>query len=232
MSQQEFVPESQSQAHDPLKEDEVYYPRAPYSWSGKLDKEATPRDVPPSSYGEPKVQQGYPAQTNAGQNDAARGGQGGGGANSNNAQAWQRQGGSSGDAGGYQRGYGPYRSYNSKYNSYNASRGTSGGPGQGVPPWARPQQHRRAPFRFGFILLILVAIALIQGLLANGGGFVGVTGDIFGAIIGLLVLVLIVPLIILVVFSGLLMRMFRSGGLYRRRRRWRGHQWPRGPYWW
>jgi hypothetical protein len=177
MSQQEFVPESQSQAHDPLKEDEVYYPRAPYSWSGKLDKEAIPRDVPPSSYGEPRAQQGYQAQTSAGKNDAAR-------------------------------------------------------TGQGVPPWARPQQHRRAPFRLGFILLILVAIALIQGLLANGGGFVGVTGDIFGAIFGLLVLVLVVPLIILVVFSGLLMRMFRSAGLYRGRRRWRGRQWRRGPYWW
>lgn len=209
MSQQEFVPESQSPAHDPLKEDEVYYPRAPYSWSGKLDKEATPRDVPPSSYGEPRVQQGYQAQTNASQNDSAR----------------ASQGGSGGVAGGYQRGYGPYR-------SYNWSNGRQGGPGQGVPPWARPQQHRRAPFRFGFILLILVAIALIQGLLANGGGFVGVTGDIFGAIFGLLVLVLIVPLVILAVFSGLLMRMFRSTGLYRGRRRWRGRQWPHGPYWW
>jgi hypothetical protein len=229
MSQQEFVPESQSQAHDPLlKEDEVYYPRAPYSWSGKLDKEATPRDVPPSSYGEPRAQQGYQAHTSAGQNDAARTGQGGGGANSNNAQAWQRQGGSGGNAGGYQDGYGPYRSYNWS----SGRRGGSGAQGQGVPPWARPQQHRRAPFRLGFILLILVAIALIQGLLANGGGFVGVTGDIFGAIFGLLVLVLVVPLIILVVFSGLLMRMFRSAGLYRGRRRWRGRQWPRGPYWW
>ena len=216
MSQQEFVPESQSQAHDPLRDDEVYYPRAPYSWSGKLDKEATPRDVPPSSYGEPRVQ-GYSAQTNAGQNDAARAGQGGGGAGTSSSQAWQRQRGSSGNTNGYQRGYGPYNSYNA---------------GQRVPPWARPQQHRRAPFRFGVILLILVVIALIQGLLAGGGGFVGVTGDVFGAIFGLLVLVLIVPLIILVVFSGLLMRMFRSGGLYRRRRRWGGRQWRRGPYWW
>ena len=228
MSQQEFVPESQSQAHDPLKEDEVYYPRTPYSWSGKLDKEATPRDVPPSSYGEPRVQQGYPAQTNPGQTDDARAGQGGGGANSSSSQARQRQGGSNGNTNGYQRGYGPYRSYN----SYNTGQGTSGGLGQSVPPWARPQQHRRARFRFGFILLILVAIALIQGLLAGGGGFVGVTGDVFGAIFGLLVLVLVVPLVILVVFSGLLMRMFRSGRPYRSRRRWRGRQWPRGPYWW
>jgi len=224
MSQQEFVPESQLQAHDPFGEDEVYYPRAPYSWSGKLENEATPRDEPPSSYGEPRAQQGYQAQTNAGQNDASRANQSAGGANAHYSQAWQQPGRSNGNTNGYSRGYGSYR-------SYNTGQGTSGGPGQSVPPWARPQQHQRGPLRFGSILLILVTIALIQGLIANGGALIGVTAGHL-AILGLLLFVLIVPVIILVVFSGLLMRMFRAGRLYRRRSQWRRRQWPQGPYWW
>ncbi len=207
MSQQEFDPGSQAQEHDPLH-DEVYYPHYPYSWSGKLDNEATPRDEPPSSYDEPIYQQGYQAQTNPGQNDAGYLNQQGSGTNPIN-QGGQQQGRSGGDG----------------YNSYNA--------GQGVPPWARPQQHRRAPFRFGFILLILVVIALLQGLIANGGSFAGAAGDIFGAIFGLLLLVLLVPLIILAVFFRFFHRMFRFGGpWYGRRQRWRGRSWPRGPYWW
>jgi hypothetical protein len=194
MSQQEFDPESQAQEHDPLH-DELYYPHYPYSWSGKLDNEATPRDEPPSSYDEPIYQQGYQAQTNPGQNDAGYLNQQGSGTNPIN-QGRQQQ-------------------------------------GQGVPPWARPQQHRRAPFRFGFILLILVALALIQGLIANGGSFVGAAGDIFGAIFGLLLLVLLVPLIILAVFFRFFLQMSRFGGpWYGRRQRWRGRSWPRGPYWW
>src|SRR6266446_9448123 len=149
MSQQEFDPGSQAQEHDPLH-DEVYYPHYPYSWSGKLDNEATPRDEPPSSYDEPIYQQGYQAQANPGQNDAGYLNQQGSGTNPNN-QGTQQHGRSGGDG----------------YNSYNVGQGTPGRPGQGVPPWARPQRHRRAPFRFGFILLILVALALLQGLIAN-----------------------------------------------------------------
>src|SRR5215472_4095557 len=112
MSQQEFDPGSQE--HDPLH-DEVYYPHYPYSWSGKLDSEATPRDEPPSSYDEPVYQQGYQAQTDPGQNDAGHLNQPGRGTNSTN-QGGQQQERAGGDANAYQRGYG--------YNSYN--------PGQGV----------------------------------------------------------------------------------------------------
>lgn len=225
MSQQEFVPESQSQVHDTFNEGEVYYPRAPYSWSGKLENEATPRDEPPSSYGEPRVQQSYQAQTNGGKNDASRANQSASGANSHYSQAWQRPGRTNGNMNGYQRGYGPY-------SSYTKGQGTSGGLGQSVPPWARPQQHRRGPLRFGSILLILVTIALIQGLVTGAGSFIGVTGDFLGAIVGLLLFVLVVPVIILVVFSGLLLRMVRAGGLYRRRSQGYRRQWPHGPYWW
>lgn len=58
MSQQEFVPQSQHLLHD----DEIYHPQHPYNWSEKPNKEAAPRDEPPSSYDEPMMQRGYQAQ--------------------------------------------------------------------------------------------------------------------------------------------------------------------------
>src|SRR5436305_12850021 len=63
MSQQEFVPRSQSDGQDALNdEDEIYQPQYPYHWSGKLKKEGGPRDEPPSSYTESTMQRGYQAQ--------------------------------------------------------------------------------------------------------------------------------------------------------------------------
>jgi len=63
MSQQEFVPRSQSNGQDALNdEDEIVQPHYPYHWSGKLNKEGGPRDEPPSSYAEPTMQRGYQAQ--------------------------------------------------------------------------------------------------------------------------------------------------------------------------
>ena len=204
MSQQEF--DSGSQEDEPLHE-EVYYPRSPYSWSGRLDNEAVPRDEPPFGYGEPTQQQAA-------------------GANPFNSSGQQQEH-SGEDMNAYQRGYGPYNSYNSSTTG-NAGSGTSAGQGQSVPPWARPQQHQRRPFRFGFIILILVVIAVIQMFMANGGVFVGAAGDIFGTILSLLLFVLIVPIVIVLVFWGFLVRMLRSG----RRQRWRGRSWPNGPFWW
>src|SRR5579875_2114717 len=209
MSQQEFDPQFQAQEQD-ASLDEVYYPRAPYSWSGELDQGAAPRDEPPSSYSERDLGRdqsspyiiGHPGE--------------------------QEQAYSDGSASTYQRGYGPYNPYD-----YRGGAGV-GGQGQGVPPWARPQQHRRAPVRFGFIMLVLVIVALIEGLVTHGGMLVGAGADILGAMAGLILFVLIVPLIILVVFSGLLRRMFRPGGSNNsgRPQRWRGRSWPNGPYWW
>lgn len=101
---------------------------------------------------------------------------------------------------------------------------------QGVPPWAQAQRHRRAPIRFGFILMILVALALIQGLVSNAGSLgPGAAGDIFGALFGLLALVIIVPLIIVLVFLAFLLRIFRGRGRswYRRNRAFKD-----GPFWW
>ncbi|HJT59836.1 MAG TPA: hypothetical protein VJ761_25220 [Ktedonobacteraceae bacterium] len=206
MSQQEFDSGSQAPEDEPLHE-EVYYPRAPYSWSGRLDNEAMPRDEPPFGYGEPTQQQAADANP------------------FNSSRQQQEHSGEDGNV--YQRGYGPYNSYNSSTTG-NVGSGTSAGQGQSVPPWARPQQHQRRPFRFGFIILILVVIAVIQMFMANGGVFVGAAGDIFGTILSLLLFVLIVPIVIVLVFWGFLVRMLRSG----RRQRWRGRSWPNGPFWW
>lgn len=60
MSQQEFVPQSQHSLNN--NEDELYYPQHPYNWSERPNKEAAPRDEPPSSYDEPLIQRGYQAQ--------------------------------------------------------------------------------------------------------------------------------------------------------------------------
>ncbi len=245
MSQQEFDPQQQAQKQD-VAQDEVYYPRAPYSWSGKLEQEAAPRDEPPSVYGESRGrdQSGLYAAAQPGEQEQAYSGD---------------------DTHTYQRGYGPYSSYNYQGSTGAAGQAPGTGPtggwgqsvppggwgqsippgdqghrvppggwGQSVPPWARPQQHRRSPLRFGFILLVLVIVALVQGLITHGGMLMGAGGDILGAAIGLILFVLIVPLIILVIFSGLLRRMFRSAGSNNpaRRQHWRGRSWPNGPYWW
>lgn len=206
MSQQEFDSGSQAHEGEPAHE-EVYYPRSPYSWSGRPDNEAVPRDEPPFGYDEPVQQQAADI-------------------NPFNSSGQQQEH-SGEDANAYQRGYGPYNS-NASPTTGNAGSGTPGGQGQSVPPWARPQQHQRRPFRFGFIILILVSIALIQMFMANGGVFVGAAGAVFGTIFNLLLFILVVPLIIVLVFWGFLIRMFRSG----RRQRWRGRSWPNGPYWW
>jgi hypothetical protein len=229
MSQQEFDPQFQSQGDD--ARDEVYQPRTPYSWSGKQDQEAAPRDEPPASYGE--FYAGYDQVDPYGKPYLER--DTSGSYTRPNAGSGQ-QAGSDEDSKKYQRGYGPAGQVRGQAQGAvpTGRAGAGQGLGQGVPPWARPQQHRHAPFRFGFIILVLIIIALAQGLLANGGMFVGTVGGIAGAIIGIVLFVLIVPLIILVVFFGFLMRLFRSGGArnYRTRQRWRSRSWPNGPYWW
>src|SRR5579872_7365564 len=125
MSQQEFDPQFQAQ-----EQDEVYYPRAPYSWSGKLDQEAVPRDEPPSNYGETRPGRDQSGSYALPQKNSSSFNSGG-----------QQQGRSDGDAHTYQRGYGPYNSYNSQSSAGAPGQapGTvpTGGQGQSVPPWAR-----------------------------------------------------------------------------------------------
>src|SRR5207248_4984223 len=171
MSQQEFVQRQQQSEN----EDEIYAPQYPYSWSGNLNSEAVPRDEPPSSYEyDVPMQQGYQAQDGqASAQDAI-----------NRVPTPARQdlvptyqyNPYSNDGDAYEQGYRPHSSYNAQQNNA----------GQSVPPWARPQEHARRPFRFGSILFILIMISLLQGLFMFGHSFLfgehGGLGFIFGAI--------------------------------------------------
>src|SRR5207302_8183046 len=130
MSQQEFVPRSQSNGQDALNdEDEIYQPQYPYHWSGKLDKEAAPRDEPPSSYAEPTLQRGYQAQdysSAASQQNST----------TNNAgQQWP----GSQNRGARQQFAPDGDAFEHGYNVGQAGQ-------RGVPPWARPQFHKRGSF--------------------------------------------------------------------------------------
>ena len=199
MSQQEFVPR-QKQSEN---EDEIYAPQYPYSWSGDLNSEAVPRDEPPSSYEyDIPMQQVYQAQD--GQASAA-----------SNEDAINRvptpaqqhpapiyqYNPYSNDGDAYEQGYRPHSGYSTQQNNA----------GQGVPPWARPQEHARRPFRFGSILFILIMISLLQGLFMPGHWFLfgehGGLGFIFGAIF--------VPIFILLLLASTISRAMWGG---RRRR--------------
>jgi len=195
MSQQEFEPGTQSNQQDSLNEDdEIHYPQYPYSWSGKLNSEGVPRDEPPSSYNATVMQEGYKAQTSANANIPG----------SSQQQVNAQYVSPDGDGDAYEQGYRPY-------NAYNAAQS-----GQGVPPWARSRRRPRNPARFGFIILILLIIAMLQGML-HGGLLLGFAGGIL-----LLTLsIILVPLVLLLVILGIIMRMFRP----RRVRYWRRRPW-------
>jgi len=195
MSQQEFEPGTQSNQQDALNEDdEIHYPQYPYSWSGKLNSEGVPRDEPPSSYNATVMQEGYKAQTSANANIPG----------SSQQQVNAQYVSPDGDGDAYEQGYRPY-------NAYNAAQS-----GQGVPPWARSRRRPRNPARFGFIILILLIIAMLQGML-HGGLLLGFAGGIL-----LLTLsIILVPLVLLLVILGIIMRMFRP----RRVRYWRHRPW-------
>ena len=202
MSQQEFEMGSQSsQQSSSNDEDEIHQPQYPYSWSGKIDKEGVPRDEPPSSYDATVMQQGYQAQT----------------PNSTNVSGQQAKVNRqyqyippAGDGDAYEQGYRPYRNRSSQ--------------GQGVPPWARPQQHRRDPVRFAFIILVLLAVGMLMTIFGSMGSVLGLIGGTIGAIILVFLLIIFVPLLILFVIFGVIFRMMRP----RRARRWYRR---RGPWW-
>src|SRR5579859_3750389 len=148
VSQQEFVPRSQSQ--QPESEDEIYQPHYPYSWSGNLDPKAAPRDEPPSTYeyNPDATLQGYQAQDSASQQPQA-------GANpyeyqlpaQEQAQYHYNQ---YDDANSYEQGYNPYANTQVTpgpgFNPYTSAQNNQG---QTAPSWARPQRQPR-PFRFGW----------------------------------------------------------------------------------
>jgi hypothetical protein len=202
MSQQEFEMGSQSsQQNSSNNEDEIHQPQYPYSWSDKINKEGVPRDEPPSSYDATVMQQGYQAQT----------------PNTSNVPGQQAQVNRqyqyippAGDGDAYEQGYRPYRNRS--------------GQGQGVPPWAGPQQRPRNPIRFAFIILVLLGLGVLMTIFGSMGPVLGFIGGTIGAIILVFLFIIFVPLLILFVIFGVIFRMLRP----RRARRWYRR---RGPWW-
>jgi hypothetical protein len=205
MSQQEFEMGSQSnQQNSSNEEDEIHQPQYPYSWSGKINPEGVPRDEPPSSYDATVLQQGYQAQT----------------PNTTNAPGSQQAKVSSqnqyippaGDGDAYEQGYRPNNTFNQ-----NAQ-------GPGVPPWARPQHHRRDPVRFAFIILVLLGVGVLMAIFGSMGSVLGFIGGTIGALILVLLFIIFVPLLILFVIFGVIFRILRP----RRAQHWYRR---RGPWW-
>ena len=198
MSQQEFEMGPQTnQQNSSNEEDEIYKPHYPYTWSGKMNKEGVPRDEPPSSYDGTVMRQGYQAQT----------------PNTPNAPTQQSQASNqyqyippAGDGDSYEQGYRPYR-----YQSTQR---------QGVPPWARPQQHRYGPARFAFIIFVLLIVSVLMAIFGALSPFIG---EAIGVFILVLLLILFVPLLILFIIFVIIFRILRPRRIryrYRRRGSW------------
>ena len=166
MSQQEFAPGPQSQ--QPESEDEIYQPQYPYSWSGKQDAKAAPRDEPPSAYeySPDAMLQGYQAQDGADQQQAGQA--------SANPYEYQipaqeqtppqyQYDAYSGEASPYEQGYNPYNNAGvtpgQNFNPYISQNAQN----QGVPQWARPQSNQPRGFRFGWIIVVLIIISMSSG---------------------------------------------------------------------
>src|SRR5215469_13313757 len=196
MSQQEFLPESQSNQQDASNGDaEIQYPQYPYSWSGKLNQAGNPRDEPPFNFDPTVKQQGDSASSTTASPQSLPQPQLG---------PQYIPPGDNGDA--YEQGYRPYNTYN-----YNAWQGR-----QGVPPWARPQRQRYGRGGLGFIILVLIIIGLL-GAFAK----VGFIAVFFSTILGLVLFSILVPLIIVLAIVGAIVRMFRPRRVrYRRRGPW------------
>lgn len=198
MSQQELLPEEpQGQYGASSEDEEIYQPPQPYTWSGKVGQEAMPRDEPPSSY-DPTIMQDYQAGYRA-QDEVPAASQ---------QPPYQYNPYTDGDA--QEQGYRPYNTYT--YN--NASNQNYQNNGQ-VPPWARPQERRYGPWRFGSILMILIFISILQGAFSHGGFF------FFGHMFGMLLGAVLWPLFMIFIIFSIVMRRVIWGG---RRRR--------GPWWW
>jgi hypothetical protein len=206
VSQQEFAPGPQSQ--QPENEEEIYQPQYPYSWSGKQDSKAAPRDEPPSAYeySPDAMLQGYQAQDE--------------GAQQANANPYEYQipaqeqippqyqyDAYSSEASPYEQGYTPYNNAGvtpgPDFNPYISAQSSQS---QQVPQWARPQRQQPRGFRFGWIILVLIIISMSSGAFrflfwdgVNSFGFI------------------FLPIILLMIVASLISRSWwggnrRSGG--------------------
>jgi len=193
LSQQEFMQEPQFQQQRPEYEQETYNSRS--------SKAGAPKDEPPSSYDEPMThydyESGYQAQDSAlgskykEETTGTRGG--------SERQQRQQQSGPDGDA--FEHSYRGYNQYNMP---------------QGVPPWARPQLHRRSSLRtWLFIVLSLMLIIPILRFLLLGLAF---AAGIIGIVVFTLALLLLFAVLsILITFRTSVRRRQRQS-----RRPWHG----------
>jgi hypothetical protein len=206
VSQQEFAPGPQSQ--QPENEDEIYQPQYPYSWSGKQDSKAAPRDEPPSAYeySPDAMLQGYQGQDVVDQQPQAS-------ANPYEYQIPAQEPESatppqyqydpySGEASPYEQGYNPYTNPQvTPGPDFNPYISTQNNQNQGVPPWARPQSNQPRGFRFGWIILVLIFISMSSGAMRF---FFFDFGNSFGFIF--------LPIILLMIVATLLSRAWWGGG--------------------
>lgn len=208
MSQQEFMPQSQSFEQENDGE-EIYRPQYPYSWSGKLDKEAAPRDEPPfvgAQSNVPNEKMGQIGQV-AGAKHYDRGytAQQGRG-----FQAAGRFNAFTPDGDAYEQGYGPYKQYSAS---------------QGVPRWARPQKHKRGPLRLA--LLIVLVLAFLHPILTVAGFAIMGIGVLLASAV---LLVVLIPFALLAM--SILMGILRLAFWPARGRGWYGRWYSgRGPLW-
>jgi hypothetical protein len=207
MSQQEFFQrpqfQEQKQRQPALEEDDIEYSSQPYYWSTQPGKGA-PKDEPASLSDEPMVeadhpgdyQHGYAAQDSVSNAVGARfitPQEGGNGGTSQWQSRPQRQQ-FSPDGDSFEHQYRPYAANNQQ---------------GGVPPWARPQHHKRSAA--GWFWLVVLGLIFMGPLLHILGALLAFTGVI---ILTLLVAFLFVAMLAL---PYMLFRAIRGRPLPRRR---------------
>jgi hypothetical protein len=221
MSQQEFMPQSQSQGqqfaeNDAIETDDLEQSAVLKAQQAKVTGKALPKDEPLSSYDEPMTlsnynrdyQQGYTSQAHASNtHQQSRGG------TTTGQASHQYYYSPDGDA--HENQYRPYYGQTQHYQQWN------------TPVWARPQQRRRSGMSvFWLIILGLLFIGPLMHLL----------GILF-AVIGIVFLLIFVPFVLFMVFGlpWLIMRAisgpFMGAGM-RRSNFWMGYRPGRRGIWW
>jgi hypothetical protein len=219
MSDQEFMPEPQSQGQQFAENDDIdtYYAEQAYVQQAQANSKVTPKEEPPSSYDEPMTgntysndyQHGYSDQAHTTATNQQR--KSGKTTTGSNSQQYYYH--PDGDA--YENQYRPHYAQNQQYQQWN------------VPAWARPQPHKRSAMSFFWLIILgLIFIGPLMHLL----------GILF-AVIGILFLVVFVPLMLFLVIGLPLIIMralsgpFMGGGM-RRNSFWMGYRPRRRGIWW
>lgn len=92
-----------------------------------------------------------------------------------------------------------------------------------MPPWARPQSHKRGSFGWVFFLIFLLFMIRPIGLLLGG----------LGALVGVTFFAIVLPIIFILVMLSIFRLILRAAFWPGRYRRGAGRNWNRrGPFWW